>query len=59
VQALKKGARNCGLYRQLIEDTKVVLNHMPNCSIGHIKREENSAAHYLAKEAMSQDVKQV
>lgn len=52
VQALRKMSPNLSSYGQVIEDTRSILFTRRSWMVNHVKREVNSAAHYLAKDAL-------
>ena len=46
----------CG---HIVEDARGVLNNLRSWLIGHVKRDLNSTAHFLAKEAMKSVMDQI
>jgi ribonuclease HI len=53
VQALCKEDSTWGRYGALISDAKLLLQHVQNWTVCHVKREANEVAHKLAKLAFS------
>lgn len=53
VQALRKEGDAWGLYRQVLNDTKYLLQRFQEHCVNHVGREANGAAHNLAKLALS------
>ena len=52
VKAIREPGIQWSSYGHLVEDARGVLNTNRSWTIGHVKREANSATHTLAKEAV-------
>lgn len=52
VKAIRESGTQWSSYGQIVGDARVVLNNLRSWFIAHVKRDANSAAHVLAKEAV-------
>ena len=52
VKAKNSRDQNWSHYGHLVEDTKTILQALPNLKCYHVRREANGAAHSLAKAAV-------
>ena len=59
VQALRELGPNLRPYEQIVDDARVVLGLHRSWMVYHVKREANSAAHYLAKFALLCSTKKI
>jgi hypothetical protein len=59
VKAIKDLGPQWNLYGHIVEDTRGVLNNLRSWFVGHVKRDANFAAYFLAKEAVKNLMDQI